>query len=96
MPHGNITLNPANKGTDQSLSDFQTSICTTAPATLDTEVHELITKINYILDTAVSKWVGNAAYILAYLFNSASLQYQEVWASQMPFPHNIKDTVPPS
>ena len=36
-PLDNITLNPANKKTDYSLSDFQTGIGATAHATLDTE-----------------------------------------------------------
>ena len=34
---GNITLSPANKGVDQSPSDFKTGIGTAANATLDTE-----------------------------------------------------------
>ena len=37
LPPDNITLNPANKRIDQSLSDFQTGIIAAAPATLDTE-----------------------------------------------------------
>ena len=32
------------------------------------EMHELLTKTQYIIDSAVSKWVGNVAHILAYLF----------------------------
>ena len=38
------------------------------------EVHDLLTVIHDILDRAVSKWVGNAAHVLAYLLNSASRQ----------------------
>ena len=37
MPPDNITLNPANKRTFQSLFDFQTCIGAAAHATLDTE-----------------------------------------------------------
>ena len=54
------------------------------------------TKIHDILDSAVSKWVGHTAHILAYLFNSASGQHLEVWASEFPFPHNLKDALPSS
>ena len=42
----------------------------------------------------MSKQVGNTAYILVYLFNFASRQHCEVWASQIPFLQNINDTVP--
>ena len=45
---------------------------------------------------AVSKWVGDSACILAHVFNSASRQCHEVWASQFPFPFSFKDVVPPS
>ena len=34
--------------------------------------------------------------ILAYLFNSVSRQYHEVWASQFPFLHSLRDVIPPS
>ena len=30
------------------------------------------------------------------MFNSASRQHHEVWASQFPFLHSLKDVVPPS
>ena len=60
------------------------------------KVHELLTKTHEILDNAVFKWVGNMAHILAYLFNSASMQYYEVWASQFPILHSIEDSFPPS
>ena len=60
------------------------------------EVLELLTKIHKILDSAVSKWVGNIAHILAFLFNSASRQCLEVCALQYPFLHYFKDSVPPS
>ena len=36
-PLDNITLNPANKKADQSLSEFQTGICAVAHVTLDTQ-----------------------------------------------------------
>ena len=49
------------------------------------EVCEFLPKVHYILDKAVSKWVGNLACILAYLFNSISRQHCEVWASQFLF-----------
>ena len=60
------------------------------------EVLELLTKIHDILDNAVPKQVLNTACILASLFNIASRQHHEVWASQYPFLHNSKDSIPPS
>ena len=60
------------------------------------EVHELLLWIHGILDKAVSKRVGNSAHILAHLFNSVSSQRHEVWASQFPFLHSLKEVIPPS
>ena len=60
------------------------------------EVRELLLQIHGILDKAVSKHVGNPAHILAHLFNSVSRQCREVWASQLPFFHSLKEVVPPS
>ena len=57
------------------------------------EMHELLTNIHDILDNAVPKWVGNTTHILAFLFKSVSRQCCEVWASQFPFLHTIKDSV---
>ena len=53
-------------------------------------------QIHGILDKAVSKQVGNSAHILAHLFNSVSKQHCEVWASQFPFLHSLKEVIPPS
>ena len=36
------------------------------------------------------------AHILAYLFTSVSRQCHEVWASQFPFLHSLRDVIPPS
>ena len=44
-------------------------------------VHELLPKIHDILGCALSKWVGNAACILAYLLNFASKQHCKVWVT---------------
>ena len=60
------------------------------------EVCELLLWIHGILDKAVSKQVGNLACILAHLFNSVSRQHCEVWASQFPFLHSLKEVIPPS
>ena len=60
------------------------------------EVHELLLKVHDILDKAVSKQLGNSACILAYLYNSVSRQCHEVWASQFPFLHSLRDVIPPS
>ena len=60
------------------------------------EVHELLLHIHDILDKAVSKQVGNSARILEYLFNSVSRQYCEVWASQFPFLHSLKEVISPT
>ena len=54
------------------------------------------TRIHDIVDSAVSKHIGNAAHVLANILNSASRQCCNAWASQFPFLHNIHDTVPPS
>ena len=123
LPPDIITLNPANKRMNWSLSDFQTGIGAAVHATLDIEylmshtrtilvdtiaslkdsdgsviadleVHELLNLIHDILDNAVYKWVGSTAHILAYLFNSASRQHHEIWATLFPFLHNIKDSIP--
>ena len=52
-PLDNVTLNTANKKTDQSLSDFQTGIGAEASVTLDTE--QLIFHIrDYTFDTITS------------------------------------------
>ena len=60
------------------------------------EVHKLPLWIHDILDKAVSKQVGNLACILAHLFNSVSRQHCEVWASQFPFLHRLKEVIPSS
>ena len=60
------------------------------------EVPELLLRIHDILDKAVSKRVGNSAHILAHLFNFVSRQCCEVWASQFPFLHSLKEVIPPS
>ena len=59
-------------------------------------LHDLLLQIHDILDKAVSKRVGNLAHILAHLFNSVSRQHHEVWASQFPFLHSLKEVIPPS
>ena len=58
------------------------------------EVLELLLRIYGILDKAVSKRVGNSACILAHLFNSVSRQHHEVWASQFPFLHSLREVIP--
>ena len=60
------------------------------------EVHELLLRIHDILDKAVSKQIGNSVCILAHVFNSVSRQHLEVWASQFPFLHSLKEVIPPS
>ena len=59
-------------------------------------MYELLIRINDILENAMSKCVGNTAYILAYLISSASRQHHDIWSSQFPCLHNLKDTVLPS
>ena len=49
-----------------------------------------------ILDKAACKEVGNAGHIIAFLYNSVSIQHCEVWAWQFPCHNIIKDAVPPS
>ena len=59
------------------------------------EVHELLLMIHDILDRGVSEQVGNLVPILAYQFNSVSRQCHAVWASQFPFPHSLREMIPP-
>ena len=56
----------------------------------------LFLKVHDILDNAVSKQVGNYNCILAHVFNSLSRQHHEVWASQFPFLHSVRDVFHPS
>ena len=60
------------------------------------EVHELPLKVHNILGNAVSKQVRNSAHILVHVFNSVSRQHYEVWASQFPFLHSLRDVIPAS
>ena len=60
------------------------------------EVNELLIKVHDLLDSAVSQQVGNSTCILEHVFNSASRQHGEVWASQFPFLHSLEGVVPPS
>ena len=59
------------------------------------EVHELLLKVQDILDSAVSKQVGYSTHILVHVFNSVCRQHHEVWASQFPFLHSLRDVIPP-
>ena len=52
----NITLNPANRRTDQSLSDFQTGIGMAAHATLETE--QLISNTRTVLVDSIGSLQG--------------------------------------
>ena len=57
-------------------------------------MHELFTKIHDIVDNAVSKPVCNTAYILVYLFNSASTWHCSVGFT-VPLSSQFRDTVLP-
>ena len=90
--------------TEKLISHLQVALVDTLSSLLEaegdvipvSEVHELLLQIHGILDKAVSKGVGNSACILAHLFNSVSRQHCEVWASQFPFLHSLKEVIPPS
>ena len=94
----------ATLDTEQLISHLQVALVDTFSSLPETEgdvipvseVCELLLWIHGILDKAVSKWVGNSACILAHLFNSVSRQHYEVWASQFPFLHSLKEVIPPS
>ena len=94
----------ATLDTEQLISHLQVALVDTLSSLPEaegdvipvSEVHELLLQIHGILDKAVSKRVGNSAHILAHLFNSVSRQRREVWASQFPFLHSLKEVVPPS
>ena len=94
----------ATLDTEQLISHLQVTLVNTLSSLPEaegdvipvSEVCELLLQIHGILDKAVSKRVGNSACILSHLFNSVSRQCQEVWASQFPFFHSLKEVVPPS
>ena len=94
----------ATLDTEQLISHLQVALVDTLSSLPEadrdvipvSEVRELLLQIHGILDKAVSKRVGNSAHILAHLFNSVSRQCWEVWASQFPFLHSLKEVVPPS
>ena len=90
--------------TEQPISHLQVALVDTLSSLPEaerdvipvSEVCELLLQIHGILDKAVSKQVGNSVCILAHLFNSVSRQCHEVWASQFPFLHSLKEVIPPS
>ena len=94
----------ATLDTEQLISHLQVALVDTFSSMQEgegdvipvSEVYELLHWIHGILDKAVSKQVGNSARILAHLFNSVSRQHQEVWASQFPFLHHLKEVIPSS
>ena len=94
----------ATLDTEQLISHIQVALVDTLSSLPEaegdvipmSEVCELLLRIHGILDKAVSKRVGNSACILAHLFNFVSRQHWEVWASQFPFLHSLKEVIPPS
>ena len=94
----------ATLDTEQLISHLQVALVDTLSSLPEaegdvipvSEVCELLLWIHDILDKAVSKQVDNSACILAHLFNSVSRQHREVWASQFPFLHSLKEVIPPS
>ena len=94
----------ATLDTEQLISHLQVALVDTLSSLPEaegdvipvSEVCELLLQIHGILDKAVSKQIGNSARSLAHLFNSVSRQHWEVWASQFPFLHSLKEVVPPS
>ena len=94
----------ATLDTEQLISHLQVALVDTLSSLPEaegdvipvSEVCELLLQIHDILDKAVSKRVGNLACILAHLFNSVPRQCCEVWASQFPFLHSLKEVIPPS
>ena len=94
----------ANLDMEQLISHFQVVLVDTLSSLPEagrgvipvSEVCELLLRIHDILDKVVSKQVGNSARIPAYLFNSVSRQCCEVWASQSPFLHSLREVIPPA
>ena len=90
----------ATLDTEQLISHLQVALVDTLSSLPEaegdvipvSEVCELLLRIHGILEKAVSKQVGNSAHILAHLFNSVSRQCHELWASQFPFLHSLKDS----
>ena len=83
----------ATLDTEQLISHLRVALLDTLSSLPDSEediipmseVCELLLKVHNILDSVVSKQVGNFACILVHVFNSVSRQCCEVWAS-LPFP----------
>ena len=73
-----------------SLPDSEEGVITVS------EVHELFIKVHDIVDNAVSKQVWNYTHVSVHVFNSASRQHYQVWASQFPFLNGLKEANPPS
>ena len=67
MPLDNIPLNPGNRRTDQSLSNFQTGIGAVVHVTLDTE--QLISHTQTaLIDTIASLQGSDGGVIAAFLY----------------------------
>ena len=92
----------ATLDTEQLISHLRAALVDTLSSLPDSEggvipvleVCELLIKVHDILDNVVSKQVVNMACILAHVFNSVSRQCHEIWASQFPFLHSLKDVIP--
>ena len=101
---GIVAAAHATLDTEQLISCLRSALLDTLSSPPDSEgglipvseVRELLLMIHDILDSAVFKQVANSACILVHMFNSVSRQHHEVWASQIPFLHSLRDMIPSS
>ena len=78
LPVDNMTLNPANKRTDQSLYDFQTGIGVVAHATLDTE--QLISHSRTALVDTITSLQGFDGGLIAASEVHKLLRFMTLWS----------------
>ena len=82
LPPDNITLNPANKRTNESLSDFQTHIGKTVHATIETE--QLISHTRTaLLDKSISLRGSDGGLIAASVVHGLLTVIHDIVGSAM-------------
>ena len=76
-PLGNVTLNPANKNTDLSLSDFQTGIGVPAYATLNVDLH--ISCIRTVLVDTIASLQDSDGEVMPVVEGHELLRFMIFW-----------------
>ena len=85
MPHATLD-------TEQLISHLQVALVDTLSSLPEAEGD--VIPVSEVCELLLQ--IGNSACILGHLFKSVSRQCWEVWASQFPFLHCLKEVVPPS